>query len=136
MNKKLKGPWMFGNSVARRLSIVLATLFMFAGATSYAQAVSAQHLLREAYINLATANHDYRGRRMNAMKEVRAAGKTIGLDVRRDAKVVERQGISDEHLRAARAMLAEARPVLDRRGVTHVDRAIKQIDIALNTPPG
>lgn len=89
------------------------------------------NLLSQAYATLATANHDYKGHRVDAMKQIEAAGKILGLNLHGGAKDHEKQGISDEHLRSARSLLQDASTGLSGKALKHVRHAIKQIDTAL-----
>ena len=88
-------------------------------------------LLIKAYATLEMADHDYNDHRAEAMKEVEAAGKELGIKIRGDGKGREKQGVSDEQLRIARGLLEEARGELHGKPLIHVDKAIHQINIAL-----
>ena len=88
-------------------------------------------LLIKAYGNLEMADHDYDGHRADAMKEVEAAGKELGIKIRGEGKGREKQGVSDEQLRIARGLLEEARGELHGKPLSHVDKAIHQINVAL-----
>ena len=77
------------------------------------------------------ANHDYKGHRVEAMKQIEAAAKLLRVDIRGDGRGHEKQGASDEQLRIARGMLEQARADLRGKALKHVDGAIKQINIAL-----
>ena len=101
------------------------------GHTVQAQAASPAKLLREAYVTLAKADHDYKGHRVEAMKQIEAAAKLLATDLRGDGKGHEKQGVSDEQLRAARGILEQARGALKGKPLKHVDRAIHQINVAL-----
>jgi hypothetical protein len=89
-------------------------------------------LLQQAYTTLEQADHDYKGHRVAAMKQIEAAGKLLGLNLRGDGKGHEKQGISDDQLRTARALLEQARAGMTGKPLRHVNRAIKQLDIALS----
>lgn len=88
-------------------------------------------LLAQAYTNLAQADHDYQGHRVKAMKQIAAAGKLLGLNLHGHGKGHEKQGVSDDQLRAAQALLAQARPGLNGKALKHVDRALQELSIAL-----
>ncbi|MDB6022285.1 MAG: hypothetical protein JWQ04_2142 [Pedosphaera sp.] len=90
-----------------------------------------EDLLIQAYVKLEQADHDYKGHRADAMKEIEAAGKLVGVNVRGDGRGHERQGVSDEQLRTARELLEQARGGLHGKALARVDKAIKQISIAL-----
>ena len=89
-------------------------------------------LLRDAYITLSYGNHDYNGHRYYAMREVEAAANIMKFDLRGDGPGVERQRVSDDQLRDARSLLEQARGELKGRSRKHVDKAIKEINAALN----
>ena len=89
-------------------------------------------LLQQAYTTLEQADHDYKGHRVAAMKQIEAAGKLLGLNLRGDGKGHEKQGVSDQQLRSAQALLEQARAGLAGKPLKHVDRAIKQLNIALS----
>lgn len=89
-------------------------------------------VLREAYFTLAAADHDYKGHRAAAMKQIEQAVKLLGGDVKGDGKNRERQGASDAQLRAAQNLLHQASPGLSGAPAKHVDQAIKQISTALS----
>jgi hypothetical protein len=111
---------------------IFAVLLWFASpAISQAQPAGPGALLRRAYFTLSVANQDYKGHRYEAMKEIEAAARVLKFDLRGDGKGGERQGVSDEQLRAARSMLDQARAEVSGRARKHVDKAIRQIDVAL-----
>jgi hypothetical protein len=91
----------------------------------------ATELLRQAYATLAVADHDYKGHRVAAMKQIEAAEKELGVKVKGDGKGHEPQGVSDTQLRTALGLLQQARTELKGKPLTHVDNAIKQITTAL-----
>jgi len=88
-------------------------------------------LLSEAYATLSVADHDYKGHRIEAMKQIEAAGKLLGVNVRGDGKGHEKQGTSDEQLRTAQGLLQQASSGLSGKALKHVNNAIKQISTAL-----
>lgn len=88
-------------------------------------------LLIQAYANLEMADHDYHGHRADAMKQVEAAGKELKINVRGDGRGREKQGVSDEQLRAAKGSLEQARAGLKGKPLKHVNAAIHQINVAL-----
>ena len=94
--------------------------------------VAAGDLLQQAYTTLEQADHDYKGHRIAAMKQIEAAGKLLGVNLRGDGKGHEKQGVSDQQLRTAQALLEQARPGLTGRPLKHVNRALKQLNIALS----
>jgi hypothetical protein len=117
--------------------------------------------LREIYIVLAGANHDYDGHRAKAMGQIQSAVKLLDKAVAKNgsvnaktasayedavagaaklaakgaATVHELQSVSDARLKKALLGLAEVRPTpvqLKQKNVlNHVDTAIKELNIAL-----
>jgi hypothetical protein len=117
--------------------------------------------LRQAYVLLAEANHDYDGHRVHAMHAVRAAFHLLHEEVRRHGTpqmkatmaregaamgaagaagrrlpgVHERQAASDAQVRLAGDKLAQVRAAMARhkqhRELGHVDHALKEIAVAL-----
>ena len=112
-------------------SIVVVGLVLCSSIIVLAGPASSGDLLRQAYVALAKADHDYKGHRIEAMIQVEAAGKLVGVNVRGDGKGHEKQGLSDEQLRAAKGLLEQASPGLSGKALQHVERAIKQIAVAL-----
>ena len=91
--------------------------------------------LRKAYLNLVAGNHDYKGHRAKALKQVEAAAQALGLNIAGDGKARQQQKNSDTNLSAAKAALepvlelakSQGQPQLEK----HVTAAIKEIDTAL-----
>jgi hypothetical protein len=100
-----------------------------------AHAETPREELVHAYILLMLANHDYGGHRVLAMKEIEAAGKDLGLNLKGDGTPDERQITSDKQLAKARRLLKHARAKLEARdrdlAAAHVDTAIKELNFAL-----
>ena len=115
----------------RSLTLATVLALMLSFASNLLAGPVPGDLLIKAYANLEMADHDYNGHRADAMKQVEAAAKEMGINVRGDGKGHERQGVSDEQLRAARGLLEEARVNLKGKTLAHVNKAIHQIDIAL-----
>ena len=111
--------------------MAIATALFLTSLTLNAEPAAPANLLRQAYATLAAADHDYKGHRIEAMKQVELAAKLLHVDIRGDGKGHEKQGVSDEQLRAARAILEQARGPLSGKALKRVDRAINQIDTAL-----
>jgi hypothetical protein len=88
-------------------------------------------LLRQAYVNLSEADHDYKGHRADAMKQIEEAAKLLGVKLKGDGKDREKQGVSDDHLRVADNLLNEAKGGLSGKPLAHVLKAEKQISVAL-----
>ena len=110
----------------RVATLILALMFV-----ADVHAGSPADTLRQAYGILSVADHDYKGHRVKAMKQIEAAAKLLGVDLKGDGKSREPQGTSDEQLRAAQALLQQARAGLSGKAQKHVDEAINQISIAL-----
>jgi len=109
--------------------VFASLLFAFSPKSHAAPAPAA--LLSDAYHQLEVADHDYKGHRAAAMKQIAAAGKLLGVKIGGKAKDHEKQGVSDEHLRNALGLLQEAAPGLTGKPLAHVDAAEKQIQTAL-----
>ena len=92
-------------------------------------------MLRRAYHILATGDHDYKGRRAKAMKEVATAGDLLGMDLHGGEKDHERQVLSDEKMREAKHLLErvlDAAEVKNEKRISrHIESAIAHIDKAL-----
>jgi methionine-rich copper-binding protein CopC len=92
-------------------------------------------LLRQAYRAMESADHDYKGHRLKAMHEVQAAAKQLGVEIKGGGKGREAQGSSDSQMNTARGLLQNVRsnPADEKRDkvLSHVDKAIEQIDLAL-----
>ena len=89
-------------------------------------------LLVQAYTTLEQADHDYKGHRKAAMKQIEAAAKLLGVKVRGDGKGHEKQGVSDAQLRTAQGLLQQAQSGLRGKPLGHVNKALQQLSIALN----
>ena len=93
-------------------------------------------MLRQAYIILATGNHDYQGHRVKAMHQIEAAAKLLGMNLSGDAKDKQPQPLSDAKLREAQGLLQNvlgAAEVKNEKRVTkHINNAINQINTALS----
>ena len=112
--------------------LFVLALLLWTSALSNAEPAAPGPLLRQAYATLSAADHDYKGHRYNAMKQIEAAARSLKFDVRGDGRGREKQGVSDEQLRVARSLLDQARAELTGAARRHVEKAIKEINIALN----
>ncbi len=112
-------------------SLVVLCVVVFLGPNLLA-GVPSGDLLRQAYTTLERADHDYKGHRIEAMKQIEAAGKALGVKVRGDGKGHEPQGLSDAQLRTAQGLLEQARAELKGKPLRHVNNAIHQLSIALS----
>lgn len=88
-------------------------------------------LLRQAYGELASSDHDYKGHRAAAMKKIEAAGKALGVKLSGEGKGHEKQGVSDTHLRTAQDLLSQAANGLSGKALKHVEAAQKDLSVAL-----
>ena len=91
--------------------------------------------LQAAYRTLEVADHDYKGHRKAAMREIERACKVLGVTPRGDGAGKEPQGASDAQLRQAQSMLQSARTSAAAQHlaqvVGHIDGAIREISLAL-----
>ncbi len=91
--------------------------------------------LHHAYRILATGDHDYHGHRVKAMEQVKKAAALLGVDLRGDDRDREKQVLSDDRLRDARADLQNILGASEVKGQEriskHIQAAIDQIDTAL-----
>jgi hypothetical protein len=114
--------------------IGLATLlltFVFV-AHVHADTAGSITLLNDAYATLAQANHDYKGHRVRAMKQIEAALNVLGEKISGQGKGHEPQGTSDAQLRAAQVLLQQAGAGLTGKALKHVNEAASQISTALS----
>jgi hypothetical protein len=89
-------------------------------------------LLVQAYTTLEQADHDYKGHRVAAMKQIEAAAKLLSVNVRGDGRGHEKQGVSDAQLRTAQGLLQQAQSGLSGKPLRHVNKALQQLSIALS----
>ena len=93
-------------------------------------------MLQNAYLILATGDHDYKGHRVRAMHQIEAAAKLLGMTLSGDAKDKQPQPLSDAKLREAQGLLQNvlgAAEVKNQERVTkHITNAINQINTALS----
>jgi hypothetical protein len=111
--------------------VAVACLAIFFSLNLFAAPSGPGDLLTQAYVTLSVADHDYKGHRIEAMKQIEAAGKILGMNVRGDGKGHEKQGTSDEQLRTAQGLLQQASSGLSGKALKHVNNAINQISTAL-----
>lgn len=117
----------------RRSAALLVITSLFISMSLKAQsAPTAAELVRQAYVRLAVADHDYKGHRVSAMKHLEAAGKFLGLNLRGEGRGREMQGTSDMQLRAASDLLSQASAGLTGKPLKRVQDALRQISIALS----
>lgn len=89
-------------------------------------------LLNQAYAALSVADHDYKGHRVRAMKQIEAAAKELGFTLAGNGHGHEQQVVSDDQLRTAQGLLRQAVSGLAGRAQEHVQKAIEQISVALS----
>jgi hypothetical protein len=92
-------------------------------------------MLHRAYRILAYGDHDYKGHRAAAMKEVKKAADLLGVDLSGDDRDRKPQVLSDDDLRQARGLLTQVLGASEVKSqdriARHINGAIKQIDVAL-----
>jgi hypothetical protein len=93
-------------------------------------------MLHRAYRILATGDHDYKGHRVKAMRQVEAAARLLGLDLSGDLKDRQPQVMSDAKLREVQGLLqnvlGSAEVKSEKRVSKHIVEAINQLSIALS----
>jgi hypothetical protein len=127
------------NTKSIRLSIITAVLALFLGGGLNSRAQSppptptaAGGLLSQAYAVLSVADHDYKGHRVLAMKQIEAAAKEVGVSLAGNGKGHEQQVASDQQIQTATSLLQQARPGLPLKAQKHVDKALEQLSTALS----
>jgi hypothetical protein len=136
--------------IIRTTTLLAALLFAFGvvnrvQAQTNAPAGTPLALLQSAHATLALADHDYKGHRVAAMHQIRAAivelkgGKSAHEGQKRGTHHAaghkgsnEPQATSDDQLRSAQAMLQQASTGLSGKPLEHVKEAIAQINTALS----
>jgi hypothetical protein len=114
-----------------RIVLLISMLTLPFGLTVDAAPAPPPEMLRQAYVSLSVADHDYKGHRVKAMKEIQAACKLLGYKLHGEGRGHEKQIVSDVQLRNAQELLEQARHGLRGKPLKHVNAAIKQITIAL-----
>jgi len=116
-----------------RLSTLLATVLLAFGLITRAQAeaYSSIGLLDDAYATLAQGNHDYKGHRVLAMKQIDKAIRELGGRISGHGHGHEAQGTSDAQLRAAADLIQQASAGLPKKALRHANMALQQINTAL-----
>jgi len=112
--------------------LVLALLAFGCITSAQAGPVNSVVLLNDAYATLAQAKHDYKGHRVEAMKQIELALGEMGEKINGRGRVHEPQAASDAQLRAAQGLLEQASAGLSAKAHKHVEAAIKQISTALS----
>jgi hypothetical protein len=124
---------MITNSILRGwiglVTVLLAFSFV---APVHAGTAGSINLLNDAYATLVQANHDYKGHRVRAMKQIEAALNVLGEKISGQGRGHEPQSTSDAQLRAAQALLQQAGAGLTGKALKHVNEAASQISTALS----
>jgi len=119
-------------TLSSRSFVPLAVVCLLCAFGFKALAASSGDLLVQAYTTLQAADHDYKGHRVAAMKQIEAAAAILGVSIKGDGKGHEKQVVSDTQLKTAQGLLEQARSGLSGKALKHVDNAIKQISTALS----
>jgi hypothetical protein len=116
-----------------RYATLLATVLLAFGLVTrgHAQVNTTITTLDDAYATLAEANHDYKGHRAHAMKQIEMAVRELGGAISGHGRGHEPQGTSDAQLRVAQALLLQTTGSLSGKALKHVNAAIAQITDAL-----
>ncbi len=92
-------------------------------------------MLRRAYVVLATGDHDYKGHRVKAMRQIEAAAKLLGMNISGNAKDRQPQVLSDAKLREVQGLLqnvlGSSEVKSQKRVSKHIGEAINQLSVAL-----
>ena len=116
------------------VGLAVVCLVLSFGQSLFAAAVSSSSaLLEQAYTALHQADHDYKGHRVAAMKQIEAAAKLLGTPIPREGqgKGHEKQVVSDTQLRTAQGLLEQAKTGLSGKPLNHVQKALEEIAMAL-----
>ena len=94
-------------------------------------------MLRRSYWILASANKDYAGHRVKAMRQIKTAAGLLAVDLNSgDDRTREKQAWSDDRLRTAGDLLQHVLNAAEVKGQprisNHVSAAINQINLALS----
>ena len=130
MNAKL--PRFFISMAVLTLSLSLSATVRAQSPPPPAYPPAVPGLLSQAYADLSQADHDYKGHRVRAMKQIEHAAKELGFTLSGTGHGHEAQVTSDDQLRAAQGLLQQAVSGLPPRAQEHVQKAIEQISVALS----
>ena len=114
------------------VSLVVVCFALSLGQSLFAEPSRSAGFLVQAYTALEQADHDYKGHRKAAMKQIEAAAKILGVSVHGDSKGHEKQSVSDTQLRTAQGLLQQAQSGLSGKALKHVDKALQELSIALS----
>jgi hypothetical protein len=131
------------NTKSSRFSIIttVLALLLIGGLLARAQSAPATPAvasatsitqLTQAYAALSIADHDYKGHRALAMKQIEAAAKVVGVTLGGNGKGHEQQATSDQQLQTATSLLQQARAGLPEKAQKHVDKALEHLSTALS----
>jgi hypothetical protein len=122
------------NYLLLRYSTLLATILLAFGLVTRGQAQTTGNLntLYDAYATLAQGDHDYKGHRVRAMKQIELAVQELGGKIAGNGRGHEPQGTSDVQMRAAQSLLQQAGAGLSGKPLKHVNNAIAQINDGLS----
>ena len=115
----------------RYSTLLVAILMAFALVTRVQAQTGNITVLDDAYATLAQADHDYKGHRVKAMKQIELAVQELGGKISGKGRGREPQATSDVQLRAAQVLLKQASSGLSGKALKHVNAAIVQINTAL-----
>jgi hypothetical protein len=115
-----------------RYATLFSILFLAFGLVTRGHAqTSPIATLDDAYATLAQADHDYKGHRAKAMKQIELAVQELGGKISGHGKGHEPQGTSDAQLKAAQTLLQQTTSGFTGKALKHVNNAIAQINDAL-----
>ena len=122
------------NNAFLRFSTFLAAIFLALGLSTrvHAEAYSSIGLLDDAYATMAQCNHDYKGHRVLAMKQIDKAIRELGGRISGHGHGHEAQGTSDAQMAAARDLIQQASVGLPKKALRHANMALQQINVALS----
>ena len=122
-----------------RVAVVVLMVGFFCvnrSASAANTAASESVVLKNAYVTLSKADHDYKGHRRAAMNHIERACKLLGTPINGDGKAGEAQGISDEQLRAAQSALQGVRSMAaannQKQVLAQTDLALEELATALS----
>jgi hypothetical protein len=120
-------------SISLRYATLLATVLLAFGLVTRGHAQNNDNLatLDDAYATLAHADHDYKGHRARAMKQIELAVQALGGSISGKGRGHEPQATSDEQLRAAQGLLGQVTG-LKGKAAKHLARASKELGIAFS----
>jgi hypothetical protein len=88
--------------------------------------------LTQAYYILAVADRRYRGHRIQAMNQIAAAAKELGVTLQGNGVGKEQRVTSDQQLITVQHLLQQVEPGLPPKAKAHVDKALEALSAAMN----